>query len=210
MRSTPGKRQQRTEQRRTEIVAAARDLFLTQPYTQVSVERIASAAGLSRVAIYGHFPSKQEIYFAILCEDADRLVEGFRTAFRPRAALGENLKRLSAAYEKFLTSHPEYFRRFSWFYLPGREQRLSPRHGRAIGARFAQARGIIEQCLANASAKGEIPAADHAPAAAAIYAQWLGLAYLRVASDSASGRIPMDHRRIAATALRLVEKGLRA
>lgn len=209
MRKTPGKRQQRTERRYAEIVAAARGLFLTKPYSQVNVEQIASAAGLSRVAIYGYFPSKQEIYVAILCDDADRLVEGFRAAFRPSSALSENLKRLAAAYEKFLSSHPEYFRRFSWFYLPGREQRLSPRHGRAIGARFAQARGIIAQCLANAAARSEIPAGNHALAAAAIYAQWLGLAYLRMASDSASGRVPMDHRKIAALALELIERGLR-
>lgn len=209
MQQKSATRQQRAAQRRSEIVSAARELFLSQAYSQVNVEQIAAAAGLSRVAIYGYFPSKQEIYFAILCADADQLVEGFRAAYRPERGLDANLTRLAAAYVKFLSSHPEYFRRFSWFYLPGREQRLSPRHGRTIGRRFAAARGIIEDCLSNAVARGEIPAQDCGLAAAAIYAQWLGLAYLRVASDSASGRIPMDHRRISACAMQLLRGGLR-
>ena len=196
------------ERRRREIIDIARTMFLASPYSQVSVEAIAAAAGLSKVTVYKYFASKQDIYCAILVADAQSLVDAFRQAYDVERDLRANLERLSAAYTNFLVNHAEYFQRFSWYYLPGREERLPRQFGALIDQKFSEAQSIIETCLARAAAKGEVPRRDFKVAAAAIYAQWLGLAYLRVAKSPESGRATTDHQRIADQALELVLGGL--
>lgn len=204
----PDRRERRAEKRRTEIVAIARQMFLASPYSQVSVEAIAAAADLSKVTVYSYFESKLDIYCAILVADAQLLVDAFREAFDPSRDLRSNLRRLAKAYATFLESHAEYFQRFSWYYLPGREERLPAHFGALIGEKFSEAQSIIEQCLSHAAAQGEIPRRDFKALAGAIYAQWLGLAYLRIANSPESGRSATDHKRIADQALELLQRGL--
>lgn len=204
----PDRRGRRAEKRRMEVVAIARQMFLANPYSQVSVEAIAAAADLSKVTVYSYFKSKQDIYCAILIADAQLLVDAFHDAYDPARDMRTNLRRLAKAYATFLVSHAEYFQRFSWYYLPGREERL-PRHfGALIDKKFSEAQSIIEQCLVQAAARGEIPKGNFKLAAAAIYAQWLGLAYLRIAKSAESGRATVDHKRTADQALELVMQGL--
>lgn len=50
---------------RAAIIAAARDVFLTNGVTRTSLEQIAAAAGVTRGAIYWHFADKAELFFAM-------------------------------------------------------------------------------------------------------------------------------------------------
>lgn len=202
------RRERRAEKRRAEIVAVARQMFLVSPYSQVSVEAIAAGAELSKVTVYSYFESKLDIYCAILVADAQLLVDGFRAAYDPARDLRTNLRKLAKAYASFLESHAEYFQRFSWYYLPGREERLPGQFGALIGEKFSEAQSIVERCLAHAASEGEIPKRDFKAMAGAIYAQWLGLAYLRIANSPESGRSTIDHKRIADQALELMLRGL--
>lgn len=208
MKRGTGRQHARGEQRKNELVTIARRMFLAKPYSQVSVEEISALAGLSKVTVYKYFASKLDIYCAILVADAQLLVDSFRSANDPERDLRANLQRLAKAYSTFLNEHAEYFQRFSWFYLPGREERLPGEFGALIGRKFAEAQQVIEECLSRASANGEIPKQDFKSIAAAIYAQWLGLAYLRIANSPESGRSRVDHKRIADRALDLVVGGL--
>lgn len=54
-----------------QIIAAARDEFMTYGFADASMRRIASAAGMSAAGLYKHFPSKEEM-FAALVEPACR------------------------------------------------------------------------------------------------------------------------------------------
>jgi AcrR family transcriptional regulator len=202
------RRERRAEKRRAEIVAVAREMFLASPYSQVSVEAIAAAADLSKVTVYSYFDSKLDIYCAILVADAQLLVDAFRTAYDPARDVRSNVRRLARAYANFLETHAEYFQRFSWYYLPGREERLPIQFGALIGEKFAEAQSIVQECLAHAAGHGEIPKRDFKALAGAIYAQWLGLAYLRIANSPESGRSIIDHQRIADQALELIVRGL--
>ncbi len=183
-------------------------MFLAKPYSQVNVEEIAAVAGLSKVTVYKYFKSKLDIYCAILVADAQLLVDAFQSAYTPSRDVRTNLRELAKAYSTFLVGHAEYFQRFSWFYLPGREERLPSEFGALIGRKFVAAQQIIEECLVQAAERGEIPKRDFKSAASAIYAQWLGLAYLRIANSPESGRSRVDHKRIADQALDLLAGGL--
>jgi AcrR family transcriptional regulator len=54
------------EQKRTAIVAAARESFLESGYSQASMDGIARLAGVSVKTIYGHFENKNELFSAVM------------------------------------------------------------------------------------------------------------------------------------------------
>jgi len=51
---------------RTDILRAARGLIETAPFAEVSLTRVAAAAGVSRQAIYLHFGSKAQLLLALV------------------------------------------------------------------------------------------------------------------------------------------------
>jgi AcrR family transcriptional regulator len=77
-------RAQRQAQTRSELLAAAREVFLAEGYDGASVARIAEAAGYTTGAIYANFGGKDELLFAVL----DARAQGSRRA-QAEAALGE-------------------------------------------------------------------------------------------------------------------------
>jgi AcrR family transcriptional regulator len=54
------------ETKRAAIVAAARESFLQNGYSQASMDGIAGAAGVSVKTIYGHFKDKKELFSAVM------------------------------------------------------------------------------------------------------------------------------------------------
>jgi AcrR family transcriptional regulator len=90
------------------ILDAARDLFVTEGYRNVSIRKIAERIEYSPAAIYSYFPSKDDIFFA-LCE------EGFRRLNVKVAAVPSDpdpIAELRAswwAYYEFSKEHREFF-----------------------------------------------------------------------------------------------------
>jgi len=72
-------------EQRTRILAAATELFLDEGFDRVSVEKIATAARVSKTAIYQQFGGKEPLFDAVIgysCEgvaapDLEPLEEGF-------------------------------------------------------------------------------------------------------------------------------------
>lgn len=62
-----------TEERRSEIVEAARILFLSKGYEATSTVDIMNAVGIAKGTLYYHFSSKEEILDALLCEMTDNM-----------------------------------------------------------------------------------------------------------------------------------------
>ncbi|OZD64242.1 TetR family transcriptional regulator [Rhodococcus sp. 05-340-1] len=58
-------RQVRTRQRRDDIVANAANIFAREGYANVGMRDIADAVGIKGASLYHHFPSKEDILFAI-------------------------------------------------------------------------------------------------------------------------------------------------
>lgn len=88
------------------ILDAARELFVTHGYQEVSIRKIA--AGL--YSIFSYFPSKDDIFFA-LAEDGFRLLFSYGGSPRP-AVEGDPVDAIRAMfwrYYEFSKEHPEYF-----------------------------------------------------------------------------------------------------
>lgn len=66
---TRGPSPARTQATAARILASARGLFYAKGYDDTSVEDIAAGSGVSRAAIYKHFPTKDGILLALLRDD---------------------------------------------------------------------------------------------------------------------------------------------
>ncbi len=81
----PGIRLARS-QRRDQLLSIAQQLFTTEGYHHVSMDDIAEHAQVSKPVLYRHFPSKLDLYLAIVDERGDALLAAIDEAVRPVVA----------------------------------------------------------------------------------------------------------------------------
>jgi len=94
---------------RTAILQAARELFVTEGYRNVSMRKLAERIEYSPAAIYSYFPSKDDIFFA-LAEEGFRLLgaTGDRI-MRDHADPLDTVRQLFWAYYQFSREQPEFY-----------------------------------------------------------------------------------------------------
>jgi AcrR family transcriptional regulator len=102
------RRDREREARREAILEAARVLFVAEGYRHVSIRRIADRVELSPAAIYGYFPSKDEIFYE-LAGRGFRLFHRALNAGRPCADPLDRLRQRYWRYYQFSKAQPEYF-----------------------------------------------------------------------------------------------------
>jgi len=66
--------------RRTQLLEAAQDVFVTQGYHAAAMDDIAERAGVSKPVLYQHFPGKLELYLGLLDSAAEELLARLRSA----------------------------------------------------------------------------------------------------------------------------------
>src|SRR5579862_8095888 len=95
---------------RRAILDAARDLFVSEGYQNVSLRKIAERIEYSPAAIYGYFSSKDDIFFA-LAEEGFRLLGDAQSAEAAdaRQALPplERLRAIFWRFYEFSRQHPD-------------------------------------------------------------------------------------------------------
>lgn len=87
-------------ERRAQLLAAALDVFVAQGYHSASMDDIAERAGVSKPVLYQHFPSKLELYLAILDTACDSIIASCRDALE---STQDNKQRVAAAMDAFYT-----------------------------------------------------------------------------------------------------------
>lgn len=181
------RREKRKDRRAKEkcglILRSAKRIFLSSDYSDVTVELIAESADMSRASVYQYFKTKAEIYGGVLYEDMNMLVSAIEDAYREERLVVDNLREISTAYARFFQKHQEYFGKLSFFFFPGREERLPREIANEMDQRRIQGVGVIEQCVRNGMERGEVRAQDARSAAMAFWGILMGLTYAAVAGQ---------------------------
>lgn len=60
---------------REAVLAAARDLFVERDYDDVSTEDILERSGVSRGALYHHFPTKLDLFRSVYRQSEERVID---------------------------------------------------------------------------------------------------------------------------------------
>ncbi|HEX4250201.1 MAG TPA: TetR/AcrR family transcriptional regulator [Pseudonocardia sp.] len=110
--AAPGQRGVRLSRdaRRTQLLGAARDVFAAQGYHAAAMDDIADRAGVSKPVLYQHFPSKLELYRALLTTYADELIGRLHSALEETANNEQRLRGAVTAYFDFVASEGQAFR----------------------------------------------------------------------------------------------------
>lgn len=87
------KERQRQERERL-IVQATGELLAEKGYDAISMEEIASRVGISRTAIYLHFPSKEELVLALLRRSIETSAERLDTLLAQKISAREKVRTL--------------------------------------------------------------------------------------------------------------------
>jgi AcrR family transcriptional regulator len=97
-------------QRRGEILAAARSLFLKEGVERVTIRAICARVGVTAPALYRHFKDKRELIIALCNETSQQLLDTFRAIRRTEPEPLTALKRMMESYVRFALAHPDEYR----------------------------------------------------------------------------------------------------
>jgi AcrR family transcriptional regulator len=87
-----------SEGAREALLAAAHDLFMERDFDRVSTEEILERSGVSRGALYHHFPTKLDVFLAVWEASERRVIERLAAALPPATAPFETLVLLAKGY----------------------------------------------------------------------------------------------------------------
>src|SRR5260370_23677659 len=94
------------------ILDAARELFVAEGFQNVSIRKIAERIEYSPAAIYGYFPSKDDIFFALAEEGFGLLGNPASVVDEPRfkdASTDELVRAIYWRLYQFSRDQPQYF-----------------------------------------------------------------------------------------------------
>ena len=154
-----------SEKTRHRILDAAEDVFSQMGYHDAPVEEIGRVTSLSKGGIYFHFPSKEDLFFAVLDRLAGRLESRINRAIETSPT---HLAGAEAAIEAVVHALSRRRKLARLLLIQGYSMGNSFQQTRArIFNRFA---GMIERQLSLAVENGELPPIDCKVAARI----WLG------------------------------------
>lgn len=98
-----------SEKKRAAILAAAAAEFQSNGYLATSMDRIASAAGVSKRTVYNHFPSKEDLFRAMAGEVWRQTMEAVELPYDAKVPIDQQLAALGTM-KLGLLRRPEYSR----------------------------------------------------------------------------------------------------
>jgi AcrR family transcriptional regulator len=129
---------------RRAILDAARELFVAEGFQNVSIRKIAERIEYSPAAIYGYFPSKDDIFFALAEEGFRLLGDPSKGDRREQLASLDQLQRIRAVFWRiyeFSRQQPQYF---ALMFLDRSVPRISREYERFAFARESR-QHIVEE-----------------------------------------------------------------
>lgn len=98
------------DERRAQLLSAALEVFTAAGYHSAAMDEIAERAGVSKPVLYQHFPSKLELYLAVLDTHIDSLVFAIQRAIQSTPDNSERVQATIGAYFDFIEAEGEAFR----------------------------------------------------------------------------------------------------
>ena len=98
------------DERRAQLLAAAQEVFVANGYHGAAMDEIAETAHVSKPVLYQHFPSKRELYLALLDSHLEALTELMLGAMSSTTDNKERVQAVMRAYFRFIDSDDQAHR----------------------------------------------------------------------------------------------------
>jgi AcrR family transcriptional regulator len=166
-----------SEGAREAVVAAARDLFMERDYDRVSIGEILERSGVSRGALYHHFPTKLDLFLAVYTASEVRVIERIGSQLSASATPFAALLDSARAYLELCESDEE-FRRIG---LTQSRAVLGWERWREVAGELGIA--VVLALVGAAIEAGELPARDPETTAQILLGALIEAAMLIVVAD---------------------------
>jgi AcrR family transcriptional regulator len=98
------------DERRAQLLAAAQEVFVANGYHGAAMDEIAETAHVSKPVLYQHFPSKRELYLALLESHLSGLTELLLGALNSTTDNDERVQAVMRAYFHFIANDDQAHR----------------------------------------------------------------------------------------------------
>jgi AcrR family transcriptional regulator len=93
----------RSERKKTEILTAARGVFLRQGYPDTGMEVVARMAGVSTATLYAYYPSKAKLFEVVVHDTVRDMAEPVRQSAAVEGDARVRLTALALGYATFMS-----------------------------------------------------------------------------------------------------------
>ncbi len=178
--ATTSRRQKEKEDRKEQILAAARKVFFEDGIRRATVDAIAARAEVAKGTVYLYFPTKETILAHLLLEGLDTLSEQLAAAYDEAAPAGgeARVRQLTAAYYNFYHDEHEYFRLMMAFDRGQFEDSVSPEIYERILHRGLRSLRWLAEAMQQAIDEGEFAPGDARRLAGMLWAALNGVLVL--------------------------------
>jgi len=90
------------DERRAQLLAAAQEVFVANGYHGAAMDEIAETAHVSKPVLYQHFPSKRDLYLALLDSHLSKLIDLLLGALNSTKDNDERVQAVMRAYFRFI------------------------------------------------------------------------------------------------------------
>jgi AcrR family transcriptional regulator len=104
------RRRMRAPERREQLLQVARKVFAQRGYHTVTMDDVATEAGITKPILYDHFPSKRDLYRGLLEVDLATLRKKIDAALESSPGNRERIRASFQAYFDFMDEEGEGFR----------------------------------------------------------------------------------------------------
>ena len=139
------RRERLKQELRHDIVTAARDLFVTEGYVNVSMRKIADKVGCAVGTIYLYFEDKDSILSAIVVETFTKLDKRMEAIRNDNTDPLDRLRRGGRQYIQFALDHPYHY--LVTFGLTGAENSTNHEARQAGQTSFNCMRECVRLCV---------------------------------------------------------------
>ena len=98
------------DERRAQLLAAAQEVFVANGYHGAAMDEIAETAHVSKPVLYQHFPSKRELYLALLDSHLSTLTDLLLGALNSTTDNDERVQAVMRAYFHFIANDDQAHR----------------------------------------------------------------------------------------------------
>jgi AcrR family transcriptional regulator len=206
---TQERRARERQERREQILGAARRLFWTQGFGRTTMPEIAAAAELAPGTLYLYFPSKDALYIELLIDGYSKLLSDLQIAAGTPGQPDRRAEALIDAFLHFAQTEPQYFD-IIFFVLQqevgGPQQTLNPDQLQRLQAAEEACKGVAAAVLRQVP--GQKGGAALRATVEAVWSMLAGVVFFwRRDGEPAFSTVAHRARRLVLTALFGAEKG---
>lgn len=136
---------------RQNILQAAEAIFTQHDYHEVLMEDVAQACGVGKGTLYRYFPSKHELYLAVMFEGIERLRDEMQAAIDRQEAPAQKIECLVRCILQHF-----WDRRFFFALIHRNEHKPEDPEGREWLRRRAEIAALVERTLEEAMTAGYV------------------------------------------------------